>query len=489
MVELLGMKHIRYTLLTLLVVGTFSVSFTSIFAASNPIDDFCASSIAQSDANARAQCDDLKSLQDSNTKIKGEKDSIENEIKDIDNQIKIAQQKIKVQTTIISKLSADIGVKSRTVETLQAKIDRNIESLTSLLKQTNLKDSSSLIEVLLGNRKFSDFYTEVDAYSTLNREITSLVNDVKSTKVETETERQNLEDRKDKETDAKVAIEEQKRLIDRKKADKALLLKVKTSEYSVAQKLLSSQQQKVAQIRAKLFKFQDGEGIPFGDAYDFAAKAAQKTAVRPAFLLAILTQESSYDSEDSSFGKNIGQCFLRDTNTGSGVGANTGTFKDRVMNPTRDVPVFINISNQLGRDWMNTRVSCALSYGYGGAMGAAQFIPSTWALYGGYPSPLYTYNQGKDRIRNVFGLNEPSNPFFAEHAISASSLYLSDLGAGLQTYSSEKNAACRYYSGSKCPSGKKYYTKKERDIIAYGTNVADRAIRIQETMIDPILGK
>lgn len=487
MVELLGMKYSAFLGFLFFTILATILPRQVVLAATSPIDDFCKSTAAQADFEARKQCDDLKSLQDSNAKIKNEKDSIANEISDIDGQIKIAQQKIKVQTTIISKLNTDIGAKSKVVEGLQVKIDNNIESLSNLLQKVSNKDSFSIVEVFLGVRHFSDFYTEVDAYATLNKEITTLVNEVKSTKVVTETERQNLEDRKDKETDAKVAIEEQKRLIDRKKVEKNALLGIKTSEYNVAQKLLSSQQAKVAQIRSRLFKFQDGEGIPFGDAYDFAAKAAKVTAVRPAFILAILTQESSFDSADSNFGKNIGQCFLRDQSTGSGVGANSGLAKDRVMNPTRDVPVFINIANQLGRDWMNTRVSCALSYGYGGGMGAAQFIPSTWALYGGYPSPSYNYNQDKDRVRRVFNFSEPSNPFMAEHAISASSLYLSDLGAGLQTYSAEKNAACRYYSGSKCPSVG--YTKKQRDIIAYGTNVANRAIKIQEEMIDPILGK
>ena len=56
--------------------GILALPFRSVSAATNPIDDFCASSVAQADAEAHKQCDDLKSLQDANSKIKSEKDSI-----------------------------------------------------------------------------------------------------------------------------------------------------------------------------------------------------------------------------------------------------------------------------------------------------------------------------------------------------------------------------------------------------------------------------
>jgi membrane-bound lytic murein transglycosylase B len=478
------MRLSRLYFLVLIPLVSFA---TAVSAATDPITEFCASPTAQADSAARQQCNDYaESLTNSNLK-KTEKDEAQAAINKINADIKIAEQKIKIQNTIISKLSKDIGTKSQIVSSLETRLRLNTESMANLMRKLSMKDTISFPEMLLGHAQFSDFYTEVDEYITLNKELNVLVDEVRLHRDETQSEKEVLEDRKNRESDAKASIEAEKRLIDRKKVEKSAILALKTTEYNVTQKILSDQKQKVAQIRARLFKFQDGEGIPFGDAYDYAVKAAKLTVVRPAFVLAIITQESSYDSSDSSFGKNIGQCFLRDTTTGAGVGANTGVAKDRVMNPTRDVPIFIELANQLGRDWANTRVSCAFSYGYGGAMGPAQFIPSTWALYGGYPKAPYSYDASKDRVRKIFGLSEPSNPFNAEHAISASSLFLSDLGAGLQTYSAEKNAACRYYSGSKCPSVG--YTKKQRDIMAYGTAVANRAVRIQEEMIDPILGR
>ena len=158
--------------------------------------------------------------------------------------------------------------------------------------------------------------------------------------------------------------------------------KGKESEY---QKMLSATKQKAAEIRARIFEL---IGVPkaptFGEALDIAKYVESITGVRPAFLLAVLEQESA-------LGQNVGQCYLANTNTGAGVKANgNGAIVSRIMSPTRDVPYFLNITQELGRDPFKTVVSCPMSFGWGGAMGPAQFIPSTWMLY-------------RDRVKSVVG--------------------------------------------------------------------------------------
>jgi hypothetical protein len=37
----------------------------------------------------------------------------------------------------------------------------------------------------------------------------------------------------------------------------------------------------------------------------------------------------------------------------------------------------------------------------------------------------------------------------------ATALYIADLGAGSGTYTAERNAACKYYSGAACTPGRK----------------------------------
>jgi hypothetical protein len=155
-------------------------------------------------------------------------------------------------------------------------------------------------------------------------------------------------------------------------------------------------------------------------------------------MLAILMQESS-------LGVNVGACYLRDYNTGSGVSIKTGAERPRTMSPTRDVPVFTALVAKLGRDPQTTPVSCWIAMysggsptGWGGAMGPSQFIPSTWKIF-------------EKRIENSTGA-AAANPWNPYHAITAMAMYLQDLGAVAGNEASERNAACKYYSGRSCAS-------------------------------------
>ena len=101
------------------------------------------------------------------------------------------------------------------------------------------------------------------------------------------------------------------------------------------------------------------------------------------------------------------------------------------------------------------KVSCPIlrsdgtRIGWGGAMGPLQFIPSTWAIYGGIVSDGaggYVYSRSSDAIRSLTGGTTASNPFNKQDAFMASALLLRDNGAN-GTYASDKLAALRYYAG------------------------------------------
>jgi hypothetical protein len=61
----------------------------------------------------------------------------------------------------------------------------------------------------------------------------------------------------------------------------------------------------------------------------------------------------------------------------------------------------------------------------------------------------------------------------------ATAIYLGDLGAGAKTYTAEREAACKYYSGKACGMS-------SMDNTFYGNAVVQRANTIQTTMIDPL---
>ena len=93
---------------------------------------------------------------------------------------------------------------------------------------------------------------------------------------------------------------------------------------------------------------------------EYAKLAEDLTGVRSAFLLGLIKQETN-------------------------IGKNVGTASWKVsMKSSRDAPIFFEITRLLGINPNEIKVSARQSGGWGGAMGPAQFIPSTWALYGGF---------------------------------------------------------------------------------------------------------
>jgi len=109
------------------------------------------------------------------------------------------------------------------------------------------------------------------------------------------------------------------------------------------------------------------------------------------------------------------------------------------MKPTRDVIPFLEITGALGLNAFQTPVSCPIAgvAGYGGAMGPAQFIPSTWKIF-------------ENRLKDILGYD--ANPWSPRDAFIASAMYLTDLGAVGSSTSAQNRAACRYYGsgGSSC---------------------------------------
>ncbi len=352
---------------------------------------------------------------------------------------KINQAKafIKQKNIAIAQLDQDIRIKNTHIQTLEERIKDSHESLAQLLRKTNEIDDYSLPEVMLGNKNLSDFFSDVDTFQSVNKSLNDLLITIRSTKYQTEKEKKALDAQKDKEADTKAAAEVQKKQVESNEKEKQYLINVnKTNEKTYAQ-VIADRQKKAAEIRSKLFNLAGGsKAIQFGDALAYAQSVSVKTGVSPAFLLAILTQESN-------LGSNVGKCYLTNTSTGAGTTADGKKSFTNVMKPTRDVQPFIDITSKLGYNYKTTVVSCPIAgvAGYGGAMGPAQFIPSTWKIF-------------ESRIQSIVG--HYPNPWVAEDAFTASALYLGDLGASAQTYSSEIKAACKYYGtgGSSCSYGK-----------------------------------
>lgn len=354
---------------------------------------------------------------------------------------KISQSKLKIQAHLkaINQLSQNIIQKNQTISDLDAKTAREKESLSQIMRKTMYLEEYSLVDFGLQSKSLSSFFEDVDSFSTINRALKKSFEDIRTNREKLVVVKGELVEAKDQETEKKLAQELEKKKVESNQKEKSTLLEITKNQESEYKKVLAAREKEASTIRARLFELRDTGSISFGQAYDLAVLASKGTGVRPALVLAILMQESS-------LGINVGACYLSDTSTGGGVSIKNGTVKPRTMNPTRDVPVFTSLLSRLSRPLEKTPVSCWIpmysggsAIGWGGAMGPSQFIPSTWKIF-------------EDRIERITGSStvDPWNP---RDAITATALYLEDLGAVAGNESSERNAACKYYSGRSCASG------------------------------------
>jgi len=362
---------------------------------------------------------------------KNEQASLNNKIYLLRQKISQIDYEIKKSKIIISDLEVQLGDTENSIKNTSKEIEDSRQRLADVLQTIYQEDQKSSLEILIGNEEISDFFEDVFALEKLLGKSYDILNELKNLQVNLEEQKISLKEKQDEWQNMKEMQILQKEESQRTRSEKEWLLSQTKGEEKIYQELLAENRKKAQAIRERLFSLIGVPDAPtFGEALGIARYVEGITGVRAPLLLAVLRQESD-------IGKNVGQCYLKNTETGSGIIASTGQPLDRVMKPSRDIGPFLIICEETGQNPKNTLVSCPMSFGWGGAMGPAQFIPSTWIYY-------------KDRVANITG--KPANPWNIRDAFLAAGLLLRDAGAGAQTYNAEWRAAMVYFSGSTNPA-------------------------------------
>ena len=414
--------------ITLLLVVLF------IFISLAPIQNANAQLSPEERAQLESELSSLeKEIKAQEAILAGQKNksaSLQRDIALLQAKINAAKSNIQKKDLQIKKIGSEIKNKNETINTLNQDIESGKDSLAQLIKKTNEMDYVTFAHAVLSSESISDFYGDINSYSSLKKSVQDSVNEDRGVKVATETVKKELENKQVQEIDAKKAIEQEKQKVEVSEKDQKTLLNISKNQEAEYAKVLADRQAKAAGIRAKLFELRGQGAIPFGQAYEFAKAAGKSRGVRPAYILAILKQESN-------LGANVGTCNRP---------GDTRTWKDIMPGPTSgswrdDQSAFLRITKKLGINPDGQPLSCPLaSGGWGGAMGPSQFIPATWESY-------------ENRIAAAMGVSV-ANPWNPAHAVTATALYVKDLGAAAQTYTAEREAACKYYSGRGCSDPK-----------------------------------
>ena len=424
-----------------------------------------ADTLANQQQALQLQLDEInKEIEQNQTQLveqQKQRTSFERDVAILDSKIQEAQLEIKRRNLAIQQLKTGIAQKQRGIEGLDAQVSAGQASLAQILRETNQIDNTSLVQLVLGGGSLTDVFQEIENFQTIQRALGTSFTIMAAQRSDFAARKQALEEQQQEEQGLlQIQVLQQSSLKEREKQKQNLVTAAKGQE-AVYQQIIAGKQQTAAQIKAALFVLNGGnKSVSFGDMYDYAKEASVITGVRPALILAILRQETN-------LGENVGQCLVTNSpRKGDGKGINTGTAFYAVMKPTRDVDPFMQVTSELGIDPYSQVVSCPQAGGYGGAMGPAQFIPSTWVLY-------------RDRIAQATR-QQPPNPWDPRTATFATAILMKDNGADAGTRAAERLAALRYFAG--------WTNAKKSSWAFYGDSVMEFADQYQQD-IDVLDGK
>jgi peptidoglycan hydrolase CwlO-like protein len=378
--------------------------------------------------------------------IKGEKNTLQNKINQLQKQQASLNLQIQAAGIQINELGGKISNTQDAISENKSKseeLKQQIGQSIQLLREQDDAPLPPVLLILLTQNSLSEAVSAFESYAQISNGLKEMLNSAKDLDKQLNQQQQNLSDQQDNTKNLLSIQSLQRQSLYESTSQQTSLLQQTKGEESNYQIILSGAQKKAQELRNRLYQLADVPNqINFGQAVEIAQWASGQTGVRAAFLLAILTQESN-------LGKNIGTC--------NRPGDPPSKSWKVVMNPTRDQPIFSQITEALGIDPDTTPISCPMysggkQIGWGGAMGPAQFIPSTWAGY-------------QNRVSAITG--KPADPWDIRDAFLASAIKLAADGA--TTQSGEWAAAMRYFCGS---TNTKYRF--------YGNNVVAQADKYQD---------
>ncbi|MCX6721973.1 MAG: hypothetical protein NTY04_02180 [Candidatus Staskawiczbacteria bacterium] len=367
------------------------------------------------------------------SKTSAQKDTLQSAISKLKNKIQSLEADISQGKIMVNDLNIQITDTQTSINKTSEQIKSSQDEISSILQSVYREDQKPSFVILLQGSLF-DFFSNLTYLDNLNSQVTNLLDNNKNLEVYLQGQQKKMNDSVDQ-LQKTIALQSlQKKENEQNQAQQSQYLKLTEAQYKQQQEAKLVADAASAKIKSMLFQMVGVSQVPtFGQALDVAKAVSVLVPIRPAFLLAVISQESA-------IGKNVGQCMLTDPNTGAGKKVSNGAATIRVMKPGRDTTPFVKITTSLGRDPYKTPVSCwipayvwGMPTGWGGAMGPAQFIASTWNLFA-------------DRLYKLLG--QTADPWGVKDSFTAAALYLSDLGASAQTATSESRAAAKYYGAA-----------------------------------------
>jgi len=345
-----------------------------------------------------ARADDAADIQNKIDDLAKQQKDAQKELDTLQSKLYKNKTQIAATKALVAKIATDIAIKEQNLKDLNNRADLNKVMLSEYVRQIYYAGQADpLAKMSVFQISLSDLSANGDNIKGIKSKIIDTLQIIDAEKNKTEQVKSDLADQKQNNQQVLKTQQVQQTQI--------------VSDVQDAQATLAELNSKINKLKSDLSSLL-GVNISTDDVKKAAGIASDATGVRKSFILAELTQESG-------MGRYTGGC----------------TYKNTKVKPA-DASAFKDIMKELGYDLNSHKISCAASIGYGGAMGIAQFMPTTWLGYKSY-------------IAGATGHNPP-DPWSVIDGVMGMAKKLANGGA--TSKGGEYNASMRYYCGTPSPA-------------------------------------
>jgi len=355
--------------------------------------------------------------------LQRDKESIETKLKDLSQKESYTQWYIsKLEADIsylntnianlnlnISQLKSAISQREKAISDLEQKIKKQKAILKEIILILYKYDSFSTIEMFFGQNTLSEVSQRIAEMDSVQKSLQRSVADIREAKDNLQKEKDVLIQKKDEQERLKAerAMQMQSLAVTQEQQS-YYLSEIQNAKTPLEREMvrvkaeLRSLQAVMNQISAYLSRWVLSGDLSWASIFGAVANTFSGTGARAALLLAILQHETR-------FATNLGKTQIWNESSGQ--------YED-----------FKTITSELCQAYGQPYCSRdQLPLSPSGAMGPAQFMPSTWKGF-------------QSKLKNAFG--QVPNPWNLFHAIYAMGLYV-------VRYPSDHTAACAYLLGGK----------------------------------------
>ncbi|MFH1611742.1 MAG: lytic murein transglycosylase [bacterium] len=346
--------------------------------------------------------------------------SLESEINILESQISSIRLEIKQIDLVIQESTLNIQDMEEKINIVEGQIIIKKDILAEYIRLVEEYDKDNLLEIVLKNDSLADFFDEINALESAQQGLQETLYNIRALKTDLTERKDEQESERAQQYQLRSLQEVQRNNVSYQQNRKEGLLKETRGEEEMYQSLIQDAESNIGHIKEQL-SLLDKYNITLDEAVQNAIFAASKTGIRPAFLLGVLEAESrlGLNVGTGNWKEDMYQCYRE-----LGYITKSGKEKD----------AFFQICQELGLNPDLQPVSAEPWYGCGGAMGVAQFMPTTWMAY-------------RERVVSLTGHNPP-NPWNHLDAFTAAAIKLSDGGANQRTETGERMAYGKYLGGS-----------------------------------------